>query len=708
MTKKKHSLLAIVSCLLLLAMAIGFTSLYLTDNDTATNTVTVGDVKIDLLEPNWEDTNNVVPNQELPKDPQIKNVGINDAVVFMTVEVPVENITLTADDGTKGVKGNNELFWFKDSADGASVHANNFDTNWVHLDTRDTGANLAGTTRTYVFAYKTPISKDETTTALFDKIQVKNFIENEIAAGKTEQIKINAYGIQASDVLESGVDLTDTLSNANLDKIYGIFIKQAFNQDTSAVEHENIAYNVELEDIQTYMSTAEYDSSDYTYTNVPSRYANNRPTLRNLPNTATMTLPEGSATITFTDSAVNKTWTEQVSGDTYTLKNFIPNRTYTYSVKNSSGTEVKSGSITPTGQVRMIDGEGVTFNIRDLGGWSADGGSLKYGVLYRSGELDGYNKSGNTGLTDNQKAYFKNNLGISYEVDLQADNEIDGDNISAFGNDVDYSHWAINYYITNFYLIDYSNSKIVGALRTIAQNLQNGNVGIFHCTEGADRTATVAFILEALCGVSESDIDRDYELTSFGQNTKTRNGDNWTQMKSFIKENYSGNTLRDKVINFLEKAGITYEEMNTIRNALIDGTPETIGEATNTWSENKFSASTATLASRIKSDTSVVAYQDGWVVSDFIPVDEYKEVMLKTDRLGDFYGTWFGVAFYNENKERISENSYTQGIENTNITTSSENMTATFLSKRLVDYRGKYMRIYMSYSDLNNVEIKLR
>lgn len=471
---------------------------------------------------------------------------------------------------------------------------------------------------------------------------------------------------------------------------------------------QNYTYNVENADVQAFLATPAYNSSDYTYTNVPSRYTNDRPILRNLPNTETMTLPEGSATITFTDSSVNKTWTEQVSGDTYILKNFIPNRTYSYSVKNSSGAVVKSGYITPTGQVRMIDGGGVTSNIRDLGGWGADGGSLKYGVLYRSGELDGYNKNGNVGLTDTQKTYFKNNLGISYEVDLQADNEIDGDNISALGNDVDYSHWAINYYITNFYLIDYPNSKIVGALRTIAQNLQNGNVGVLHCTEGADRTATVAFILEALCGVSESDIDRDYELTSFGQNTKTRNGDNWTQMKSFIKENYSGNTLRDKVINFLEKAGITYEEMNIIRNALIDGTPETIGDATNTWSENKFSASTATLASRIKSDTSVTAHQDGWVVSDFIPVDEYKEVMLKTDRLGDFYGTWFGVAFYNENKERISTNNYTQGIENTNITTSSENMTATFLSKRLVDYRGKYMRIYMSYTDLNNVEIKLR
>lgn len=234
MSYSKRTALAFVSCFVILAMTIFGTTMYLTDNDTATNTVTVGDIKIDLLEPNWEDTNDVVPNQELPKDPQIKNVGINDAIVFMKLEVPVENITLTADDGTKGTKTKNELFWFKDTADGASSHVNNFDSNWVHLETKDQSADLTGTSRTYVFAYTAPISRNELTTPLFDKIQMKNFIENEIAAGKAEQIEINSYGIQASEVLESGIDLTDTLDKGNLSKIYDAFVKQAFNSAVPA------------------------------------------------------------------------------------------------------------------------------------------------------------------------------------------------------------------------------------------------------------------------------------------------------------------------------------------------------------------------------------------------------------------------------------------------------------------------------------------
>lgn len=227
MSKTKRMLLAALSCILILSLSVFGTALYLTDSDTATNTVTIGDVKIDLLEPSWEDTDYVEPNQELPKNPQIKNTGINDAIVYMTVEVPVDNITLTADNGTKGTKARSELFWFKDTSDSPSTHANNFDSNWVHLDTKDTGSDLTGTSRTYVFAYKTPLAKDATTTPLFDKIQVKNFIENEIAVGMSEDIHINAYSIQASDVLENGVDLTDNLTTANLAKIYDTYINQS-------------------------------------------------------------------------------------------------------------------------------------------------------------------------------------------------------------------------------------------------------------------------------------------------------------------------------------------------------------------------------------------------------------------------------------------------------------------------------------------------
>ena len=45
----------------------------------------------------------------------------------------------------------------------------------------------------------------------------------------------------------------------------------------------------------------------------------------------------------------------------------------------------------------------------------------------------------------------------------------------------------------------------------------------FHCTHGADRTGTIAYLIEALLGVDESDRITDYELTTLaGQSDRTR------------------------------------------------------------------------------------------------------------------------------------------------------------------------------------------
>ena len=44
------------------------------------------------------------------------------------------------------------------------------------------------------------------------------------------------------------------------------------------------------------------------------------------------------------------------------------------------------GQIKPTGNVRMINSVR-TWTVRDLGGWKCDGGTVKYGKLFRGGEV---------------------------------------------------------------------------------------------------------------------------------------------------------------------------------------------------------------------------------------------------------------------------------------------------------------------------------
>ena len=214
---------------------IGGTMAYLSDTETATNTFTVGNVDVELKEPDYpgnedEKVKNQVPNQETDKNPQVTNTGANEAVVFLTVSVPVKTITPVTDDGKKGTKGASELFYLQAEVRWSRVHNNHFSSKWVELPARETGTDLKGTTRTYVFGYKTAVALKATTEALFDKIQYPegNFLEAEITPGQPLDIDIKAYAIQADNIVSGGtmVNTDGDLSAETLGKIPDAYVAQ--------------------------------------------------------------------------------------------------------------------------------------------------------------------------------------------------------------------------------------------------------------------------------------------------------------------------------------------------------------------------------------------------------------------------------------------------------------------------------------------------
>ena len=225
------------------SLAVGGTMAYLTDTEGAANTFTVGKVQIDLEESHYpgngsEDVKNLVSNQEVAKDPIIENTGINDAIVFLTVEVPNDNITVVKADGSKGTKTLTDLFWFKSSTDKQGSFKNSWNSSWLELTDKEVAATDTAKTHKYVFAYKSKVAKGDKTTALFDKIQLKNILEGEIDAS-IQNIVVNAYAIQAAEVLEGeSTDLTDTLDAATLGKIYDIYFKQNGAATTNTVTKE--------------------------------------------------------------------------------------------------------------------------------------------------------------------------------------------------------------------------------------------------------------------------------------------------------------------------------------------------------------------------------------------------------------------------------------------------------------------------------------
>ena len=126
MMKKKILALSMVACLAATAL-IGGTLAYFTDTKEATNTFTVGNVEIELTEPNWEGTGSqdapeVYPGEPLAKDPTVENTGANPCFVRIKVDGldcldPAGEITyrtdyVTGNLGDKWEKGTDGYFYY--------------------------------------------------------------------------------------------------------------------------------------------------------------------------------------------------------------------------------------------------------------------------------------------------------------------------------------------------------------------------------------------------------------------------------------------------------------------------------------------------------------------------------------------------------------------------------------------------------------------
>lgn len=178
---------------LIMVLMIGNILAYFTDMDTATNEFTTGRISIDLQEPNWDpgQGGELVPGYEIPKDPQVLNDGINDAFVFVTVDVPYQNVTTTDEEGNKLQPTDTELFSY-DVKDG-----------WVQVGEPDidTENNIIK----YVYAYSkdgelTPLKPEDTTTTIFDFIQFEDVIEDEGLEDTKLDVVVKAYGIQTDNI----------------------------------------------------------------------------------------------------------------------------------------------------------------------------------------------------------------------------------------------------------------------------------------------------------------------------------------------------------------------------------------------------------------------------------------------------------------------------------------------------------------------------
>ena len=219
-------------------------------------------------------------------------------------------------------------------------------------------------------------------------------------------------------------------------------------------------------------------------------------------------------------------------------------------------------------------------NIRDLGGRvGLDGRRVRQGLVFRSTGLnlnasdeDPVTKTrtpGATRIDDLNRSYFLDTLGIRTDIDLRTDGECYGMEGSPLGPTVTWAHiptWAYHGFQD-----EWCREQVAKILRIF---LDPAAYPIdFHCISGADRTGSFAFVLNALLGVDEEELWRDWEVTGFWTTEPRFNHEE--RFKKLVAgfDKWPGETLRERVEAYVLSMGFTAEDIAKLRELLLEPMP---------------------------------------------------------------------------------------------------------------------------------------
>ena len=304
--------------------------------------------------------------------------------------------------------------------------------------------------------------------------------------------------------------------------IFGLFSLQAISQSIPE-------YCLENDVVHKYLTEVQYDPNDYTYSRItdycysyPWDWEGEGKGVRlDFPKPVPIKLESAL-------SAAGKLYvgeSEDYSDadllimdiaegtDSINVWNLIPGRTYNWKLVDAeSSALITSGKFKTTGTLRMLKIDNV-FNVRDLGGWISElnGQPMKYGKIIRGSRLN-VNKDTTKMIT---KAGAKElvRVGLRSELDMRDDSN------SKYAK---YAFFGTNYPILN--VNEAFRSRIatfadapqsIKGINQLIKWLKQDKPVYLHCSVGADRTGTIAYLVGALCGMSEDALCKEFELTSF-------------------------------------------------------------------------------------------------------------------------------------------------------------------------------------------------
>lgn len=131
-SKRAKIITAAVALIVVGGVAVNSTLAYLSDSRQVTNTITVGNVTVELTEPNFpKEIPNMEPGMVQAKDPMVTNTGSNPAYVRLQVKIPTAEIGKDKTTQNLFQIGNGEGAHFKEGINSSSAQINGVSVKWV-------------------------------------------------------------------------------------------------------------------------------------------------------------------------------------------------------------------------------------------------------------------------------------------------------------------------------------------------------------------------------------------------------------------------------------------------------------------------------------------------------------------------------------------------------------------------------------------------
>ena len=231
--------------------------------------------------------------------------------------------------------------------------------------------------------------------------------------------------------------------------------------------------------------------------------------------------------------------------------------------------EVRSFTTAPD-RYRPIYLEGGS-NVRDMGGWvNAEGKTIRQGAIFRGAEPESYDfEDPNHFLTDSGRRALAEDLGVKTRLDLQVE--------SLEGLHHQGEWYGIEYILrpSKKWEECFEDEGRAWMKEVFEVALDTSKYPLyFHCYAGADRTGTVAAVLECLLGMDMKDIEFDFSVTSLSTCSprfwpRDRDGSR-VQFVDGLAEMYPElETTQERVEEFLVSLGISREKIEAFREYMI-------------------------------------------------------------------------------------------------------------------------------------------